>query len=776
MSMSAQPPKVVIRSPETSFYPSSPGALTAADVSSDLTHLPKLSTRENWSTYWQRQFGDAGRSLGAAVFGLLQSRDLHPEDGILDLSGLNRDKKDDDADAINFVFDRLQAGNASEQPILEKMRTQILARRDQLATLYAVPHNGQWVALDETGFPFTVTGETWQRVATSAMNQNPSAGAVRLVIDSTVYAGRDVDSLNPDRTGRMSGYNYAPAGMMLSGGVGVWGDTLKDVTLLPLSKLMRSGDGDHARSLVDFDTWIMVLAAVTVMAAALAGKRGGGGNVPLAFETGIRRPVTGGNFSMELPPEVLVELNAAAGTRGIRNPAVFMVGRAETGGRVSELELLKQAQAGEPAGQAWLDSVQRGLAGDSNHIDAVRSPLVQALRSLASHVIAPRADNFTPQSRTPWGGNVIAQYVKQALGIVDPATVVGESWEVSGHPSFPNRVSLTIGGQQVDVSVRILEKLFPEALYGRRPTGEAVEGMPYLVKLLNSGSWQESLEKLEPLVGSLKGLSYHEIHQRLSESKDPTVQKIHRDMIACNLSVQVHPPATDTNMKPGEHSKTEAWAIVSAEPGAGIYLGLKEGVTRSGFEDMLRQGQDVTSLLNFIEVKPGEVYFIPSGTMHAIGAGVLLLEPQETSETTYRVYDFGRTDAQGNPRQLHVDRAVAVTTWDGPRGEASIQSLRRTPQIVDNYPGTARVEKLLDEDVFALQRVTIEKDKSFVANSALGFKSYTVLEGTVTVREGSGTSTVFSKGQSFMVPQIVGVFSILNRNGSTAVVYETSSK
>lgn len=439
-----------------------------------------------------------------------------------------------------------------------------------------------------------------------------------------------------------------------------------------------------------------------------------------------------------------------------------------SGGRMSDLELLAKAERGEPEGMAWLQAIAAGKVPET--------PLVAGLRSLASRVLAPRADNFTPPSRTPWGGTVI-NFVKRDLGLSQPNAVVGESWEISDHPSFPNRFVLSVGGRPIEVNLKTLGQLFPELLYGRRPTDVAPVGMPYMVKLLNSGSWQESLEALEPLVGSLKGLSYHEIHQRLSQSQDPRVQDIHRQMVTRNLSVQVHPPATDPHLKPGEHSKTEAWAIVDAEPGAGIYLGLRENVTRAQFEDMLRRGQDVTPLLNFVEVKPGDVYFIPSGTMHAIGAGVLLLEPQETSETTYRVFDFGRRDAQGNPRQLHIDRAIAVTQWDGPRGNAALAALRRVPQALPASAGTtARAERLLKEDVFELRRITFSTGTTYGGDARQGVSSFTVLQGTVTVEAAATPQGQFSQGQSFIVPHAVGQYTIRGGGDGPSVVFETAAR
>lgn len=129
-----------------------------------------------------------------------------------------------------------------------------------------------------------------------------------------------------------------------------------------------------------------------------------------------------------------------------------------------------------------------------------------------------------------------------------------------------------------------------------------------------------------------------------------------------NLSIQVH-PSDDYALK-NEHSfgKTEMWHIIAAKPGAGLYLGFKretnEEEVRGRIED-----NTLTDLLRFIPVKPGENYFIPSGTVHAIGAGVTLAEIQQNSNLTYRLYDYGRLGKDGKPRELNVEKAMKVISF-----------------------------------------------------------------------------------------------------------------
>jgi mannose-6-phosphate isomerase len=122
------------------------------------------------------------------------------------------------------------------------------------------------------------------------------------------------------------------------------------------------------------------------------------------------------------------------------------------------------------------------------------------------------------------------------------------------------------------------------------------------------------------------------------------------------LSIQVHPDAevaADLRGRP----KSEAWYILDAEPGAVIYLGLKPGSTAEQFRAAIEQGT-VEDLVVACPVQPGQLFPVPPGTVHAIGAGILLAEVQQPSDTTYRVYDWGRVGLDGNPRQLHVDQAM----------------------------------------------------------------------------------------------------------------------
>lgn len=132
---------------------------------------------------------------------------------------------------------------------------------------------------------------------------------------------------------------------------------------------------------------------------------------------------------------------------------------------------------------------------------------------------------------------------------------------------------------------------------------------------------------------------------------------------AANLSIQVHPDDEYARIHENASGKTECWIILDANPGAGIYLGFKKGVTKKEFFNAVASGLAVDKFLNFIEVNSGDFFYIPPGTVHAIGSGITLCEVQQSSGITYRVWDWNRMGLDGNPRELHIDKARDVLNF-----------------------------------------------------------------------------------------------------------------
>ena len=201
-----------------------------------------------------------------------------------------------------------------------------------------------------------------------------------------------------------------------------------------------------------------------------------------------------------------------------------------------------------------------------------------------------------------WGG----EKLKEKYGKITDKSPCAESWELSFHKDGMTRLS----------DGRTLAEAVTPADIGTRAA--KFEGFPVLIKFIDAKA---------------------------------------------DLSVQVHPSDDYALKYENSYGKTEMWYVVEADEGAGIYLGFKESITKEEFAAAISEKR-LTDLLNFFEVKAGDCFFIPSGTIHAIGKGCLICEIQQNSNLTYRVYDYGRVDKFGKERELHIDKALAVTSTD----------------------------------------------------------------------------------------------------------------
>ena len=233
---------------------------------------------------------------------------------------------------------------------------------------------------------------------------------------------------------------------------------------------------------------------------------------------------------------------------------------------------------------------------------------------------------------TPWGG----EGLRMMFGKEIPDTHTGECLEVSAIPGLESR----------DENGTTLPALIEK--YGERLTGPGFEKpFPLLLKLL--------------------------------DAKD-------------TLSVQVHPDDDYAARAEGKLGKTEAWHILFAAPGAELVYGVKAGATKEALTQASLAGAEVEKLLRRVKVKAGETYYIPAGMVHAIGKGIILYEIQQSSDVTYRFYDWERMDAKGNKRELHIQKAVDVTDVDAQLDAAPETNL-----------GNGRF-RLLDKKYFGLDR------------------------------------------------------------------------
>ena len=220
---------------------------------------------------------------------------------------------------------------------------------------------------------------------------------------------------------------------------------------------------------------------------------------------------------------------------------------------------------------------------------------------------------------------------------------------------------------------------------------------------------------------------------------------------ADNLSVQVHPSDAYALAEEGQFGKTEMWYVADCEPGAGIWCGFKRKVSPEEYAAGIADGS-ILALLNFFEARPGESYFIPAGTVHAIGRGMTVCEVQQNSNLTYRVYDFGRVGRDGRPRELHVEKAKQVTDlspYVPAPAEAPEEGLRKIASCP--YFSTWEVR--------SGESWACETDQR-------SFSSVTVIEGEgeISVRgEGCVGKLPFRKGDTFFAPAQTGSLRVTGR-------------
>lgn len=304
---------------------------------------------------------------------------------------------------------------------------------------------------------------------------------------------------------------------------------------------------------------------------------------------------------------------------------------------------------------------------------------------------APYPMTFKPQVLVKvWGGTKLGTL----FGKPESDEPLGESWEVS---AVPGNVSVVEAGPQAGRSLdELVEELGPR-LVGQDVFDRHGTEFPLLLKLIDASA---------------------------------------------DLSVQVHPNHEQAReLGGGARSKSEAWLILAVDPGAKLVHGVAEGIDREQFVELVRS-ERIEECLRFVQVAPGDVVPVGPGTLHAIGKGVVLLELQETSDTTYRFYDYGRLGLDGKPRQLHVEEALAVV------------SLESGPPTVAPLPlaGSGHRELLHRDEAVEMQRWRFDTPVELAGEKGR-FWLLTTLDGGVTIKSDSPVPEVsLPVGISAMVP------------------------
>lgn len=224
-----------------------------------------------------------------------------------------------------------------------------------------------------------------------------------------------------------------------------------------------------------------------------------------------------------------------------------------------------------------------------------------------------------------------------------------------------------------------------------------------------------------------------------------------------DLSIQLHPNDELAAQRHNSFGKTEMWYVMQADKDSNLIVGFNQDMTADKYLQHL-ESKTLTDILNFDKVKKGDTYFIEVGRVHAIGAGVLLAEIQQTSDITYRVYDWDRTDDQGNERELHNDLAIDAFDFNMP------DNFRVTYNTDSNVPN-----KMVSCPYFTTNYLEIDKTIKKV-NQQDSFIIYMCVEGKATILTNFGKETI-EKGETLLIPACIKDFEITSKNARLLEVY-----
>lgn len=294
-----------------------------------------------------------------------------------------------------------------------------------------------------------------------------------------------------------------------------------------------------------------------------------------------------------------------------------------------------------------------------------------------------------------WGGNRL----KTVLHKQYQAPYMAESWELSCHPDGRSTVA---NGAFAGRTLHAVLQEHP-AWMGQRAQGHAQ--LPLLIKFIDA-------------------------------QKD--------------LSIQVHPSARTADPQKGEQDKTEIWYVLSCEPDAFLYYGFNRVITP---EELKARAQDgsILDVLNRVPVKPGDVFHIWAGTIHAIGKGILLAEIQQNSNTTFRVYDFKRKDKDGKPRPLHIDDAARAVNYE-------ITDAHSAQQQAQQLPDGTLVQSVFQSDVFQTERYVIAHRHGFTCTPQ-SFEALLCIDGQGAIAY-NGQEYAIHKGECYFLPANLGEYEV----------------
>lgn len=297
-----------------------------------------------------------------------------------------------------------------------------------------------------------------------------------------------------------------------------------------------------------------------------------------------------------------------------------------------------------------------------------------------------------------WGGTKL----RDVYGKKCDYEKVAESWELSTHPAGQSVID---GGEYDGLKFgEYLEKVGAKAL---GVNGAKFKEFPVLIKFI--------------------------------DAKQP-------------LSVQVHPSDEYALRVEGEYGKTEMWYVVDCDEGASLLYGFKHNITKEEFRERI-ENNTLLEVTNSVPVKKGDVFFIEAGTLHAIGKGILIAEIQQNSNTTYRIYDYGRVGADGKPRQLHIDKAVDVT---------NLCPAKPYPQSEPVDMGGWTKKRLAKCEYFTVDVINVDTSAALEADKS-SFVNILVLDGGCVLSSEGNDAVELKKGDSVFIPAGLGKFELTGK-------------